>query len=274
MTSKRHLFKKIPQHKYAINAALLGDYSTLAWNNLGLWINTTRYPQACENLAKYLATSVKLTAQDKLLDLGCGQGASLQLWQDHFHVANLAAVELQTACVEKIKKQSLPALKQIHQGSFLALQPQQLSVPFDVVLCIDALYHHSLTDFLNVVQPLLATNGRIGFHYLMLNDAWKTASVWQKIQYRYLLKCANVALDQLLDRQSLMNVMTQVGFHQVQIENLSQPVLAGFANYVDRHLAKDTLRGIDGFKIRMTAKLCQRLAQEGLIDYVQITAQR
>lgn len=273
MKSHWHLFKKIPQHKYAINAAMLGDFSTLAWSNLGLWINTTSYPQACQNLARHLAESVDLTAQDKLIDLGCGQGASLRLWQDHFHVQYIEAVELQSSCVEHIQKQQLLALKQIHQCSFLVLQPQQFKHRFDVALCIDALYHHALPDFLNSIQALLVNNGRIGFHYLMLNDAWKAAPTWQKIQYRYLLKCADVQLEHLSDRHTLTNLITQAGFHRVQIETLTQPVFAGFADYAQQHLTPENLQGIHGFKIRMTAQLCQKLSQDGLIDYVQVTAQ-
>ncbi|ECE6726544.1 SAM-dependent methyltransferase, partial [Salmonella enterica subsp. enterica] len=44
------LTAKLP-HKYAIDAARLGDERTLAWSNLGYWDNTTDYKTACCQLA-------------------------------------------------------------------------------------------------------------------------------------------------------------------------------------------------------------------------------
>ena len=102
---------KQPQHKYAINAAMLGDHNELAWSNLGYWNHThDSYPQACRQLAIHLATAINLNSKDKLLDLGCGKGASLVLWHEHFKVQHIEAVELQAACVDNIqnKLQQIP----------------------------------------------------------------------------------------------------------------------------------------------------------------------
>ncbi|MEB3754577.1 methyltransferase domain-containing protein [Acinetobacter sp. MD2(2019)] len=253
---------------------MLGDFSALAWSNLGFWHSSMSYPQACQNLARHLANAVDLNAQDTLLDLGCGQGASLQLWQDAYSLADISAVELQASCIARIQNSSLTALKQLHQGSFLNLAPQQFAQPFNVILCIDALYHHAMPEFLASIQVLLASNGRLGVHYLQLNDAWKNAPFWKKWQYRYLLKMADIQLAHLSNQQGLIEKFFSAGFNHVQIDVLTQPVFSGFANYVHSQLNPKQLRGLDGLKIKMTAKLCKKFAQDGLIDYVQITAQR
>lgn len=71
-------------HKYAIDASSLGDSEELAWTNLGFWKNTQTYREACRQLADHLAQAVNLNSKDHLLDLGCGQGASLLHWLQHY----------------------------------------------------------------------------------------------------------------------------------------------------------------------------------------------
>jgi len=111
--------QQFSQHKYAINAKQLGDNAELAWSNLGYWDDAmSSYPDACRQLADRLAQAVHLNSNDSLLDLGCGQGASLVHWQQHYHVQHIEAVELQASCVIQIQKH-LPQLAAIHQRSFL-----------------------------------------------------------------------------------------------------------------------------------------------------------
>lgn len=112
------LRQRLPQHKYAIDAAVLGDHAQLPWSNLGYWqAGQQDYAAACRMLADHLAQTVNLNSKDKLLDLGCGQGASLLHWQQHYQVQYLAGVELQAACVANIQ-QYLPELNAIYQASF------------------------------------------------------------------------------------------------------------------------------------------------------------
>ena len=104
-TFRQALIEKVIGHKYAIDAKRLGDDTLLAWSNLGYWQGQQHnYPLACQSLADQIAASVQLKSTDRVLDLGCGQGASLVFWMEHFQIQNLSAVELQTECVEKIQK--------------------------------------------------------------------------------------------------------------------------------------------------------------------------
>ena len=90
---KQSLIKKIIGHKYAIDAKRLGDKSEMAWSNLGYWQEQSQnYPLACQMLADQLAQAVQLKKTDRLLDLGCGQGASLLHWLSHYQLEQLAAV--------------------------------------------------------------------------------------------------------------------------------------------------------------------------------------
>jgi cyclopropane fatty-acyl-phospholipid synthase-like methyltransferase len=106
---------------------------------------------------------------------GLWSGASLQHWIEHYQVQQLSALELQPALIQRIH-QHLPQLAHIQQGSFLDLNQLYSPEAFDVILCIDAAYHSDLRRFLDAVKPVLKTQGRLGFHYLVLSEKWRQLS--------------------------------------------------------------------------------------------------
>lgn len=270
-TKVRAALSRLIPHKYAIDASSLGDDGELAWTNLGFWKNTQNYREACCQLADHLAQAVNLNSKDHLLDLGCGQGASLMYWLQRYQPKSLSAVDLQAKCVNKIQK-IIPEINQIYSGSFLNLKQFEFKQSFDVVLCIDAAYHSSLNSFLNSVTPVLNSKGRLGFHYLMKADSCQNMTALQEQKYRYLLKAADVVWDNVPNEKTLRNALEQQGFIDIQIEDLSEQVLLGFSQYIQNQQEQNQSRGLANFKIQMTAKLCQQLYQAGYVRYIQITA--
>ena len=274
----QQLRTEVSQHKYAINAKLLGDSSELAWSNLGYWSETNQtYPEACRALADHLAHSVQLTASDHVLDLGCGQGASVLHWRQHYQIQHLAAVELQAECVQRIQA-IFPEPQQIYCQSFLNLKQIPFQQQFDVVLCIDAAYHSSLNSFLSAVSPVLNSKGRLAFHYLILSPKFLNLNVAEKIQLALLLKAADVNLKNLSDNVAVQQQLVQAGFEQIQIEDFSEAVLGGFSQYIQQQTTapqtEEQYTAFDVMKIQLTAKLCQKLWMQGVVRYVQVTAQK
>lgn len=265
---------KIPAHKYAINSRILGDNAELAWSNLGYWEDaTSSYPEACQRLADHLAQSIQLHSNDRLLDLGCGQGASLIFWLEKFQIQNLSAVELQSDCVGKIKK-NLNSKVKIQQQSFLNLKNSYPQNAMDAVLCIDAAYHSDLNSLLLSVTDVLNSKGRFAFHYLMLSDAFLNLNSLHKFKYQTLLKAADVNLKNLNSKQNLMGQIKQNGFEVLSIEDITQPVFHGFAAYIQQQKNDQTAAGLDRLKIQMTAKLCEKLYRDGWVRYVQVAVRK
>lgn len=258
-----------PQHKYAINAQQLGDTQALAWTNLGLWQAGMNYPQACQALAEDLAHRVNLNSKDQLLDLGCGKGASLHLWHKNYNIQNISAVELQQNHVVNIQEHAT-FLNSIYADSFLNLKQINFPNHFDVVLCIDAAYHTPVESLIDAMSTVLNSKARIGFHLLIWSEKAFNLPYLKKAQYYSLLKSADVKINHLLTETQLCTLLKLKKFDHIEVSNLSQPVLAGFSDYVEQQ--SEAFEGIDGFKIRMTAKLCQKLYREGLIEYVAVTA--
>ncbi|MCH7335755.1 class I SAM-dependent methyltransferase [Acinetobacter sp. NIPH 2699] len=277
MTSfKQVLIEKVLGHKYAIDAERLGDDSLLAWSNLGYWqaqqhdSQQHHYRLACQSLADQVASSVQLKQSDRVLDLGCGQGASLLHWLNQYQIEQLSTVELQADCIQRIQK-NLPQVDAYCQ-SFLNLKQLHFLNSFDAVICIDAAYHSDLNSFLNSTASVLNSKGRLAFHYLMWSDAWQNCSYLQKQQYRYLLKSADVKWQHLMDEQRLVKTLTQHGFGDIVIQDFSAPVFNGFAQYIETGGIEKKSFDLAQFKIGMTAKLCRKLYHDGLVRYIQISA--
>lgn len=276
MKTRPAWWKPRQPHKYAINAALLGDMSNCPWTNLGYWdVPDISYPKACEKMAKRLADAVQLQPTDRLIDLGCGQGASLLLWTEHYQLTDVSAVEMQPACVAHNQK-FLPHLSSIYCGSFLQLQQLPLNSPFDAAVCVDAAYHSPISQLLNSVHPVLTSGGRLAFHALVLTDRFAQLSRLQRLQLRLLLKAADISLDELYIGSQLPDVFQKHGFELKQMQVISKEVFHGFANYIQcldtRFWKKITQYPLDQVKIRMTAKLCSKLYQDGYVDYVELIA--
>lgn len=300
------------QSKFAIDSRLLGDPHTLAWSNLGFWqmpdYPDNSYPdnshqhknkhqiqqsendaavdyiKACENLAQVVGETAQLSSTDQLLDLGCGQGASLQYWNTAFSVKNITAFELQTNCIETIKQASLPQLKAIYQASFsqLPLPAAHLYRAFDVVVCVDAAYHAPLNDFLAVNQAALKPDGRMAFTSLIRPANPKKSGFvmhqFKKYFNKEVLQLASIPPQHLCTEQDVIKILNSFDFINIQIRYLNRPVLAGFAQYIQRqppalnrhNMNKHTLAA--WLKIILTAKLCGFLYQHQLVNYSVVSA--
>ena len=108
----------------------------------------------------------------------------------------------------------------------------------------------------------------------MLSDAFLNLNRFEKLQLKMLLKAADVHLEHLQLETNLKHSIEAQGYQQVAIEDLSDAVLAGFSRYYHVHLVQQAAQNLDYFKIKMTAKLCQKLFEQGIVRYVQITAMK
>lgn len=265
---------------FAIATELLADQAGgPAWSNLGYWAQATDYPEACRQLAQLVGEAAELSPADTVLDLACGQGASLVLWPQAFGVQQITAIELQASCVAAIRAESLPAVQGIHQARFDCL-PLPKALPahaFDAVLCVDAAYHaRSLTDFVAFAGEALKPEGWLVFTTLVQSQVLQ-ASWWRRGLLRPLLAAAHIPAASVLTSGELRQTLSQHGLRCVAIRHLDADVFSGFADFVQRRAR--TLPWSKRFsaawcKIRVTAWFCRYLQRTGHLHYSLIKAQR
>lgn len=273
----------MPRHHddphFAIALSLLADSPhPLAWSNLGYWATTTDYHTAAEQLALHVGHAAALLPTHRVLDVGCGHGASLQLWPSAFGVQHVTAIERQTACVDAIRASAPPALDAVYQARFDQL-PAPAALPahdFDAVLCVDAAYHATaLDDFVAFAAAQLASSGRLVFTTLMQTPAFLQASSPQQAWVQQLLRLAGIPAASFLTTDAVIATLARHGLTDITLQPLDAEVLQGFADFVQRRQHQLHWRqrlGPAWWKIRTTAWLCAYLYRHQLAHYMLIKA--
>lgn len=290
--------------QFEIDGVLLAE-DTSGWRNLGLWGHDTHrqqsalcglapdllvpdllvpdlvdcnlvegrsYAQAAEALAVRVGETALLTEHTQLLELACGQGASLWLWQRKFNVTQISAIEIQNANVQLLRQRSSASWTIAH-GRFDVL-PLPVSIEpgrYDAVVCVDAAYHAcSLSAFLQVARAALVEGGRLSFTTLAVNPAYGELPKLLSL----MLTKADIPKASLQTPQDIEESMINAGFANVKIELLDDNVFAGFAQYIRGRAGHLTWRqkiSRAWFKIKATALLCNSLAETPRLHYVLIS---
>lgn len=273
-----------PEQQFAIASHLLGqNRDEPSWSNLGYWQDTDDYATACQQLAERVGLAADLQPNNQLLELACGQGASLHYWPARFEVQQVYALELQPVLVQRIQQNKPAQLKLIAQGSFdslslpTALEQQLTQRRFDAVVCVDAAYHAaSFADFARVARHCLHQGGRLALSTLTRDAQWSAASYGERLLHQQLLKAAAVPMDSVLTGEQITQQLGSLGFVNIQVTQLDSEVLNGFAQFVQQRATQLSLSQRlqpAWLKIAITARLCNFLKQQGLVHYSVVSAQ-
>ncbi len=268
---------------FAIASDLLADQGAAGWSNLGCWPAAAgpagdSYPMACRQLALRVGAAAELTAADAVLDLGCGRGASLELWPQAFAVTRVSALERQPDAVAAIRALRPAALQAVVCGRFDRVPlPEGLAAhSFDAALCVDAAYHaDSLAAFAVCAASALRPGGRLAFTTLTLSETGADLAGWRRRRLRFLLALAGMPSASVLSGADLRATLTAAGYTGIEMQTLDAEVLSGFAAFVARRrvrLSRWQRQSPGWRKISLTARLCEFLQGSGLAHYSLVSA--
>ena len=254
-----------------------------AWTNLGCWqlpdgSALTQYVEAAEQLALRIGIAAITAPGQSVVDLGCGHGASLLLWQQRFAAAQIIGIERQQSCVAGWQPSASISL---HQGRFDQLPlPEAITASLpaagaDAVVCVDAAYHaDSLGAFAAVAQRLLRAQGQLAFT-TVLRPA--RTSLTQQLKQRLMTRLSGIPSASFLNASELQRTLTRLGFDDIRIEYLDREVLQGFADFVTRRAAelpRAQRHSLAWLKIAATSTLCQYWFRRQEVRYVLVSATR
>lgn len=268
--------------RFRISTSLLHN-SSQAWSNLGLWNTAGQdYESAAIELANRHWQLANPTPGARLLDAGCGYGASLDHWLRLDPTLKLTALECQPACLQQLTQKDLPVV----EGRFDAPQ-LPTSIPAgsqDTLICLDAAYHaQSLLHFALFAAKALRPAGVLVFSTLVLTPEVKSKTRWLKTRWpktRLLLRSAGIPLASQLSASQVQQVLFGAGFHSVELVDLDEEglgVLRGFSDYANRRERELTLRqkaSLEWLKISLTGWLCAHLSSQSQVRYMLIRAER
>ncbi|MFW7379232.1 MAG: SAM-dependent methyltransferase [Oligoflexus sp.] len=270
-----------PQSPFDIATYLLADEAS-TWGNLGDWQEASDYVEACRAHARALGRVCQLKTGDRVLDLAFGWGASLALWGEEFQVSRVDGIELRQHCVDWVKAQKAPATGSIMQadwhecfrgGKPAAIFPE-LGV-YDAIVCVDALYHCSnLDELLLACNLLLKAQGH--FAATTLIHVPQQRSKWWQPLLELAFALARIRPKAQISQDQLVDIFVQHGFHAPVVQWLDQPVLLGFASFIQRRRRQLPLRqrlSLSWLKIAATAWLCRLALASGEWRYALLHAQ-
>jgi cyclopropane fatty-acyl-phospholipid synthase-like methyltransferase len=250
-------------------ALLNGDRGT-AWANLGDWSAAESYVDAARAFALRLGVAATLAPGQRIVDAGVGAGEQLLLWPTQFGVAHV------TACDQSTVFAALAAARVQRAGlgdrvSVVAAEANELQIvagSADRVIALDAAYHFAdRGDFFQRAAHWLAPEGRLALTDLTLGPAaGRMTSQWARV--------AGIAPTQLLSADSYRTMVQQAGFTTVQIEDLSAPVLGGFARWTRAQRGRLLRRSPfgAGLSIAITGAVADYLHRSRRVSYVLVTA--
>lgn len=258
--------------RFRIATSLLHD-GTTPWANLGLWQWPGQdYVSATIALADRHWQLAAPSPGARLLDAGCGHGASLRHWLSHDPTLQLTALECQPACLQRLVQDGRDPIN----ARFDSL-PLPAALPAgsqDVMLCVDAAYHaRSLQDFARFAAQVLRPGGVLVFSTLLVDPAAPAAT-------RLPLRAAGIPAGSQVSAEQLPAVLARAGLRltdNLDLDAADDGVLAGFAAFTSRRARALTTRqrlSAGWLKIAMTGRLCERLSRQGQVRYALLRAVR
>ncbi|TGK12028.1 class I SAM-dependent methyltransferase [Leptospira fletcheri] len=214
--------------------------SASSWANFGYWKNTKDYPTAAGNLARLLGNAAALSANDRVLDLGCGCGDQLEVWNQIFGVPSNRIVAInssreQVSYAEKKWRNRLPFLDlRFADAASLSRFP---SDSYDKILCLDSAYFfRDRKKFIQETFRILKPGGKFCSAELVFSTAklsWK-----ERLERNILSFLAGIPASNRFSYEELAELHAAQGLKQTSFEILDETVFGGFAEFLQKVLPR------------------------------------
>jgi ubiquinone/menaquinone biosynthesis C-methylase UbiE len=242
--------------------------------NLGYWDRDgMTLAEACDALTDLVASTARLGPGDRVLEVGCGYGASAVYYTQRYRpssVIGIDATEIRIkAGQEYIAQQGLGDVIQLRLGDATSLEFEEAT--FTKVLAIECAFHFDTRqDFLREAARVLAPGG-----ILAMTDVIPKRRVDpKKFLDRGPPVLGEVCLEipaNAYDADVYAGYLKEAGFEAIRVESINDKTRLPFADHMDR-LARE--RGGDrGAKLATIAQRHREQEAAGA-DYVLVAAHR
>lgn len=246
------------------------------WLNLGYWKDARTYKSACEDMARLLAKSGKLSKAKNLLDVGFGFGEQDLLWTTEFDVRHIEGVNITPLHVEvanKRKNQTSVCDRINYQIGNATKLPFENNI-FDRVVALESAFHFDpRTEFFKESHRVLENGGMLVIADMVSANGETVTRKSQKLGRQEIY----IPDENAITKQVYINQLKEAGFEIVTAFSIAKYVYAGARKYFyARAFGKNTEQEIKlkekDFCSSKGAKVWGRAY--GLSDYVVFVAQK
>ena len=225
-----------PSREFKIDQWLrnIPEEPSSGWSLLGYWKETSRYQQACSEMAGLLADKACLSNQDKVLDMGFTSHDQLLVWLDYYQVPSLTAVVRDEQLMARTNKVCghFEALNLVRGGE-QALEHQPAE-SFDKLLALDCVYQfNDKKAFFTNAKRLLKPGGVMAFTDMVLARPFKNGRERQFVEF--LGRISGVHAESMQTQSDYELQLKELGFEHIEVVDITDDVLSGFCFWFAQH---------------------------------------
>lgn len=244
------------------------------------------YALACQALAQKVGDAAQLNTDSVVFDAGFGCGDQLLFWCDHYQISALYGVNLSvsqtTLARQRLSEVGLSAqAENISSDNIDTLSAERWhnyrQQAVNRVLALDCIYHFpQKLHFLQQAASLLKRDGRIAFSDIILVKPLEQQRWIDRAVLRLMLWASDIPLANLHCADGNKQLLVQSGFCDVTQEDISVPVMAGFAAWLPRYKARSRAKAarLNWLKYDVTAAFLAWAQRRQLLGYVVVSAAR
>ncbi|OED44539.1 hypothetical protein ACH42_07250 [Endozoicomonas sp. (ex Bugula neritina AB1)] len=243
------------------------------WSLLGYWKETSKYQQACSEMAGLLADKACLSNKHKVLDMGFTSHDQLLVWLDYYQVDSLTAVVRDEELFARANDTCghFDALNLVRGGE-QALEHQPAGA-FDKVLALDCVYQfNDKKMFFSNSRKLLKPGGTLAFTDMVLERPFNSRFEQRFIEY--LGRISGVRAEDMLTLGDYELQLRSLGFEHIEVVDITEDVLSGFCFWFGQHYQSLSIhtRSKLWIRLRLFVWFIRWMQHKGQLRYQLIVA--
>jgi cyclopropane fatty-acyl-phospholipid synthase-like methyltransferase len=251
-----------------------GVFEDKPYSNFGYWTREgMSVEEACDALTDLVARAAGIEPGDRVLEVGCGYGASAAYYTAKYRPASVMGIDVTEVRIQSgrefIASKGLADVIQLRLGDAIALD-----VPagaFSKLLAIECAFHfNTRADFFREGNRVLALGGRMGLSDIVVQRGIDRDAFLARVQ-PFLGDSALSIPANVHDADVYRQHLHEAGFDNVRIDVITDQSMPRFADHLERvaERAEAERAGL----IRSVATRFREFYKAGL-DYVVVAAQK